>query len=337
LDAIRPCIACNQGCLDHVFLGTPIECVLNPQAGHEADRLIEPASAPKKVVVVGAGPAGTEAARVAAARGHRVVLIERQPIIGGALWYAGSPPGRQDFARYIEYLEAELDAAGVDVVLGVEATVDKIRDERPDVVIVAAGATPVVPPLIRDATHPNVVLAEDVLGGKAVLRGDVVVVGGGSVGVETALSIAQRDALSPETAAFLLANDAETPERVKELLTTTRRRIYVCDLLPRLAGDMGRSTRWTVLKALKRFGAELLANARVTRIDATGVTVQSENGASRTLPCGTVVAAVGYRPRQELAQSLTAAGFNVQVIGDAKAPRLVSDAVHEGFLTALRV
>ena len=337
-ETVRPCIACNQGCFDSVFTGAPVICMVNPQAGFERERLVVPAAEKKKVVVIGAGPGGVEAARVAADRGHEVVIFERQPYLGGGLIYAGAPPGRQDFFRYVDFLESELEERDIDVRIDAEADRDAVSGEAPDAVIYAGGAEPVVPDFAADATHPNVVLAEEVLRGEAVLRGDVVVVGGGSVGAETALRIAARDTIDPEVAAFLLANDAESPERVKELLTTLRRRIHVCDLLPAIAKDMGKTTRWTILQELRRLGVEMHTEARVLRIDEAGVTIASgADEAEQTLACGTVVLAVGYRPRTELAERLEAAGLTVTVIGDAKQPRNVLDAVHEGFLAAMKI
>jgi 2,4-dienoyl-CoA reductase-like NADH-dependent reductase (Old Yellow Enzyme family)/thioredoxin reductase len=337
IDAIRPCIACNQGCFDHVFAGAPVQCMLNPQAGFEASRLIEPASEEKRVLIVGAGPGGIEAAHIAAMRGHDVTMLEKEQFIGGALWYAGATPGREDFLRYVTFMEAELEESGVDVWLGVEATVDKITAAKPDVVILAAGAEAIIPQIVKDATHPNVVTAEEVLSGKAVLMGDVVVVGGGSVGAETAVQIAHGDTIAPEVAAFLIANEAESLERVRDLLTKPRRKIHVCDLLPKIAGDMGRSTRWTVLQELRRMGVETHTQAEVKAIDELGVHVVDPEHGERLLACGTVVVAVGYRPRKDLAEKLVAAGFETITIGDAKQPRKVMDAVHEGFLTALSI
>lgn len=334
-ESVRPCIACNQGCFDNVFAGAPVRCVLNPVAGFEADRRVEPIADPaarKKVVVVGAGPAGVEAARVAAARGHEVVLFEERPYLGGALWFAGSPPGRQDFFRYIAYLESELHEADVDVRLGTTADVETVRAEAPDLVIVATGAAPVTPGIAKDTRHPNVILAEEVLGDAAVIRGDVVVVGGGSVGAETALRIAAGDTIRPEVAAFLLVNDAETPERVKQLLTTARRDIHVVDLLPSIAADMGKTTRWTILQDLQRFGVQTHTGVTVTEIGVAGVTLTDAEGNERRIDCGTVVVAAGYRSRTELAAALEDAGLPVKVVGDAVAPRNVGEAIHEGFL-----
>ena len=335
-ETVRPCVACNQGCFDSVFSGAAVRCMVNPQAGFESKRLIEPAEDEKKVVVVGAGPAGIEAARVAAERGHDVVLFERQPFLGGALVYAAAPPGRGDFFRYIDFLEAELEERDIDVWLAADADVDAVLSESPDAVIIATGAAPVVPDFAKDATHPNVVLAEEVLRGEAVLKDDVVIVGGGSVGAETALRVASRDTIDPEVAAFLLANEAETPERVRELLTTIRRKIHVCDLLPSIAKDLGKTTRWTILQELRRLGVDMHTQARVLRIDEAGVTIQSgDSEEEQTLACGTVVLAVGYRPRTELADALKEAGLDVHVVGDATTPRTVLEAVHDGFLAAM--
>lgn len=337
LDDIRPCVACNQGCFDRVFVGEPICCMLNPQAGFEAERVITPSKDPKTVVVIGAGPGGVEAARVAARRGHTVTLIEKDSTVGGALWFAGAPVGRHDFARYIDYLEAELEREGIEVLLETAADAAMIRELKPDEVIVATGAEPIIPAIARDAKHPNVVTAEDVLGQRATLHGDVVVVGGGSVGVETAVEIAHRDTISPEVAAFLLASGAETPERVKELLTKPRRAVHVCDLLPSIGKDIGKTTRWTILQEVQRFGIAVHTNTSVVEIAADGVRIRTENGEESLIPCGTVVMAVGYRSRDTLAKELTTAGIAVHVVGDAKAPRKVMDAVHEGFLTAMSI
>ncbi len=340
IESVRPCIACNQGCFDHVFRASPVGCALNPQAGHESKRRITAlgdGEEPQRVVVIGAGPGGIEAARVAAARGHAVTLFESREEAGGALWYAGAAPGRQDFLRYGTYLEALLDTLQVDLRLGEEATVASVLAERPDAVVVAAGAEPLVPEALTGSAHPNVVTAERVLSGRAILRGDVVVVGGGAVGVETALLLAERDTIAPEVAAFLLKNDAESPERVKELLTTTRRRITVVDLLPKLAGDMGKTTRWTIMQEMNRYGVITLPKTEVVALDERGVTVRREDGGESVLACQTVVLAVGYRPRHELATALEAQGLAVFTIGDAKTPRKVGDAVHEGFLTALSI
>jgi len=333
VELIRPCIACNQGCFDHVFAGLPIQCMLNPQAGFEAEREIKPARRQKKIVIVGAGPGGVEAARVAAQRGHQVVLFEKSLHVGGALWQAAAAPGRQDFWRYIEFLEWELELAGVDVRLECEADLKMIKEEKPDLVIVATGAIPVTPGFVRQATHPHVVLAEDVLAGRAPVKGDSVIVGGGSVGAETALFIAHLDAIDPEVAAFLLIHDAETPERVKELLTTKHRKITICDLLPGIAKDLGRSTRWTVLQDMRRFGVEQYKNTEVVAINEQGVLVKAD-GREIMLPCQTVVVAVGYRSQNELAGKLAEAGLPYKTIGDAQAPRKVMEAVHEGFLAA---
>jgi 2,4-dienoyl-CoA reductase (NADPH2) len=341
--AVRPCVACNQGCFDNVFAGAPIRCLLNPQAGFEAERAIEPLPADaapglrKKVVVVGAGPAGVEAAVVAAERGHQVVLFERKAQVGGALGLAGAPPGRHDFERYVTFLDGELRRRGVTVHLRTDADVGVVRREAPDHVIVATGAAPVVPPFAVDAKHPNVVLAEAILQDEVVLRGDVVVVGGGSVGAETALAVAARDVIEPEVAAFLLVNDAESPERVKELLTKPRRAIHVCDVLPSIGKDLGKTTRWTILQELQRAGVQLHTGVKVEALTADGVVLQSADGARHTLPCGTVVLATGYKPRAALAADLTDAGFRVELVGDAKSPRNVMEAVHEGFLAARAV
>ena len=230
--------------------------------------------------------------------------MERELVIGGALWFAGAAPGRHDFLRYVDYMAGALDEAGVDVRLGVEADVDAILAEGPDHVIVAAGAEPIIPRIAEEATHPNIVMAEDVLSGQVVLDGDVVVVGGGSVGAETALDIAERDSLSPDVAAFLIVNGAEELETIRDLLIRPKRRIHICDMLPKIAKDMGKTTRWTILQDLERRGIELHKKAEVLSITEEGVTIRNPDGQEELLACGTVVIAVGYRARTALVERL---------------------------------
>jgi 2,4-dienoyl-CoA reductase (NADPH2) len=336
-DSIRPCIACNQGCFDNVFQGLPVHCVLNPTAGYEKERVVQAAKNKKTVAVVGAGPAGVEAARVAAQRGHKVILFEQQDRIGGALHYAGAPPGRFDFYRLIEYLENELMKGQISLRLGTSATVELVKSENPDVVIVATGSAPVIPGFLKESKHENQLLAEDVLSGGCEIHGDAVVIGGGSVGAETALYIAQLDMITPEVAAFLLVNNAETPERVKELLTRAQRKITVCDLLPGIAQDMGKTTRWTIMQDLRRHGVELRTRTEVVCVEERGVRVKSADGVEDFLECGTVVVAVGYKANNALAQEMEKAGLNVKVIGDAVTPRKIMEAIHEGFLVAAAI
>ncbi|MEE9202941.1 MAG: FAD-dependent oxidoreductase, partial [Dehalococcoidia bacterium] len=170
LEDIRPCIRCCQGCYDRVFTyiwGTetePVTCLLNPACGREREMEIRPAARQKRVMVVGGGPAGLEAARVLALRGHQVSLYEKAPYLGGQLRYASSPPGKEDFSNGIDYFSRQLKKLRVKVRLGREVTSRLVEKEAPDAVVIATGAAPVTPP-IPGANGENVVQAWQVLGG----------------------------------------------------------------------------------------------------------------------------------------------------------------------------
>ncbi|GAG26971.1 unnamed protein product, partial [marine sediment metagenome] len=163
LDDIRACIACMEGCEGRIHRGLPMSCMQNPVTGREKEWAeIQPAQTPKKVVVVGGGPAGMEAARVAALRGHSVTLLEKQDHLGGQISIAAKAPFRDEFAQIARSLSRQLDKAGVEVKLGVNATPDSILALKPDAVIVATGSTPLVP-TIPGADSQNVLSDWDVL------------------------------------------------------------------------------------------------------------------------------------------------------------------------------
>ncbi len=179
-DEIRHCIACNQRCFDAVFQLAPVGCVVNPRAGREASTAVVPASVLKKIVVAGAGPAGCEFAAVAASRGHKVILCEKEQHIGGQIAWAAEATHKRDFHYITDYYRTVLDKSGVDLRLGKSVTPEVVKEEAPDMVVVATGAAPFKPP-VPAVDQPNVVQAWDVLKGKRPTGTNVVIVGGGSV------------------------------------------------------------------------------------------------------------------------------------------------------------
>ncbi len=329
---IRNCIACNQGCFDHVFFGEEINCLVNYRAGREGKYKELPKADPvKNVVVVGGGPAGCEAARVAAERGHKVTLLEKSERLGGGIHLCAAPPGRGEFIQLARYHEAALKDLGVDVRPCADATKYVVAELKPDEVIFAAGAEPIMPSFAEGAAMKNVFLARDVLLGKERCYGDTVIIGGGAVGCETALYLTQQGVIRPEVAAFLIESDAETADRVKELLNEPVRNVYLVEMLPKIGKDIGKSTRWTMMKELARMKVDIRKKTKVLGIEAGGVRVENPEGESLLIPCENVVLSVGYKSDVALADSLTEAGFHVTMIGDAKKPRMAIDAVAEGF------
>jgi len=327
--AIRRCIACNQGCLDMVFSLQPVHCTVNPVAGREYEITVTPAAEPKKVLVIGAGPAGMETARVAAARGHQVILWEKGRYLGGNLIYAAIPPGKEDFLTFLHFYEDQLPRNGVEVYLNRDATAEEISAEQADVVVLATGSRPIEAPFKVTAPE-KLVTALEVLDGTVVPGENVVVVGGGSVGCETAMAVAEMGAISAETLKFLMENSAETPERLKEMLNRGTRQVTLVELEKGIGRDIGISTRWVTLQCVHRMGVKVMDQYGVKEVNSGGVLVEKE-GEEKLLPADTVILAVGAVAENSLASELEGLVKELHVIGDAKKPRKITEAVREGF------
>ncbi len=336
--SIRRCIACNQGCLDSVFTLKEVHCTVNPLAGREGEVEITPAPRPKKVLIIGGGPAGLEAARTAAQRGHRVTLWEKAPQIGGQLHYAARPPGKEEFITILDFYRHELAEAGVDLVLNRTATADEVLDFGPDAVIAATGALPAPAPFpVTAGARHKVVGYRDILRGTAVPGWRVIVAGGGSVGCETALTVASLGTIDAATLKFLMEYEAETPERLLQLLNCSNREITVIEMLPRVASDMGISTRWIALKNLRRLGIEVITGAKIKEINEEGAVIEKERGDNSgtpenvLLPADTVILAVGAAANNEIYAQLQEKVEKLYLIGDAAGPRKLTEAIREGF------
>lgn len=335
IEEINYCIACLQGCFDRAMQMQPISCLVNPMVGREGELVVEPAAVPKKVIVVGGGPGGMEAAMVLASRGHRVTLHERSAALGGQLPIVASPPGRRAFDLLRGYLSRQVIQRGVEVRLNSEMDVQKIMAERPDAVVLATGGEPVVPS-IPGTDLPHVHTAWDVLMGLADVGRDVVVLGGGATGCETALFLAMKGTLDAEALRYLFLQDAEDAETLKGLLTTGTKRVRLVEMLPKIGQDIGASTRWSVLQDLRRYRVEVVTGAEARRIIPDGVVVVRD-GREALVECDSVVLALGTVSVNPLEGGLEGKVQGLYVIGDAKRPRKALDAVHEGFEVGLRI
>ncbi len=328
-EAIRRCIACNQGCLDMVFTMQDVHCTANPMAGRELKVNIEAAEKPKNILIIGGGPAGMEAARIAAGRGHSVSLWEKGKRLGGNLAYAAMPPGKDDFITLLHYYEHELARSGVQVLLNRETTADEVAAEQADVVILATGAQSApVPFPVKEGSE--VVSALAILDGSAVPGERVVIVGGGSVGCEAAVTTAEMGIISAETVKFLLENDAETPEKLKELLKRGTRAVTLVELDKGIGRDIGISTRWVTVQCIRRLGIRVMDQHLVKEVSKDGVLVEKE-GQETLLPADTVVLAVGAAAYNPLEETLKGKVKELHVIGDALKPRKLTEAIREGF------
>lgn len=326
---ICPCIGCNQGCLDHVFRGRQVTCLTNPRAGREKETEITPAASPKKILVVGGGPAGMMAAHVLALRGHQVSLWERDADLGGQLKLAAVPPGRQDFRRLINYLELQLRSLGVEICLNTQAHKDNILAGGFEEVVVATGAQEIQLPLSSTA-ETQVVTAGDILKGTVIAGRQVVVIGGGPTGIETALYLALERGIKPEIWHFLGWYQGESPEVMQKLLYQNPREITIVEQEARIGKGLGQSTRWSMLADLKRLGIKTLVKHKVLEVSEQGVLVENEEE-RKWIPAQTVVMAVGVKPDDSLYHELQKANIKCHIAGDAASTGDALEAIRAAF------
>lgn len=337
LEAIRPCIACNQGCLDSIFRLKPVACLVNAEAGHEAELgSMHPTSNPQKILVIGAGAAGLEYARVSSLLGHKVTVWEKTEKPGGQLTLAAAPPGRKDFLYLSSYLLSACQQQGVHIEFGVAATpemiLEAVKKDMFDQVIIAAGSVPINPPLPNQG-HKNVLQAWDVLAGRKTTGQNIIIVGGGAVGVETALFLAEPSVLDDESLRFLILQQAESDKELYRLLTQSNKQITLLEMAKGIGRDIGPSTRWSMLADLKRYGVKCMDQTKVLEITTDGLLVERE-GEQRQIPCDTVILSVGSISQNELYHALLGKVEKLTLIGDALNPRKALDAIHNAYQEA---
>ncbi len=286
LDEIKTCIGCFE-CIER--LGSRDEgliCTINPATGREGVRRIQPAARVKNVWVVGSGPAGMEAARVAALRGHKVTLLEKDQKLGGQLNIAALPPNKGDILPWLNYLIHQLELTGVKIRLRTEVTPELVVEEKPDVVILALGGVPITPD-IPGINGPQVVTAQDILNGKKKTGQEVVVIGGGLVGCETGHYLAEKG-----------------------------KKVTIIEMLKRMAAEMGPMVRRRLMDGLKQYQVAMLTEAKCQEISAGGVTVMTADGGKTLFPADTVVLAVGYHTNDHLFKTLQGRVPEVHCVGD---------------------
>ncbi len=309
LDEIRKCIFCNE-CLRTVWDNkSPLRCTVNPIAGRERRYgVLQRADKLKKVVIIGAGPAGMEAARVAALRGHNVVLYEKSTELGGGqLRLASIPPHKEILKSIADYYEASFKTlTNLKVVLGKEATTEDIIKDEPDAIVVATGAEPLIPN-IPGAKGSNIISAHALLSGQASAGETVVVVGGGSVGCEVA-----------------------------NLLASLGKKVTIVEMLDTVATDVHTFVRLGLVDELSRQGVRILTGVKVDSL-TDGIRLINKKGKATLLKVDTIVLALGVKSVNKLAEELYDGVKELYIIGDAKEPRRIRNAISEGYVTSFNL
>jgi 2,4-dienoyl-CoA reductase-like NADH-dependent reductase (Old Yellow Enzyme family)/thioredoxin reductase len=315
VDEIVPCIACSR-CLGEILsiyktwgVGVGCFCTVNPLAGREGAYRLKPAAIPKKVFIIGGGPAGLEAARAAAARGHKVTLFEKEAETGGWLRVGCLPPHKEEIRTLAESLAVRAQKAGAEIRLHCEADPQTVAAGKPDVLVLAVGASPLVPS-IPGVEAAHCVLAEAVLAGTKTVSGSVIVIGGGLVGCETA--------------EFLV-------EKGKGVAT-----VVVVEMLDRMAATISMTYRPFFLARLKKMGIRMETHTTVEAITEKGVKV-NRKGDPAFIEGDFVVLAVGLKSDPALPEKFRSAASEVFFIGDCVEPRMIKEAIEEGFAVGMKI
>ncbi len=334
-DEIRPCVACSQGCTDQVFSGQPVFCVGNPRAGFEGERNINKTDSPKNVMVIGAGIAGLEAAVTASIAGHRVKIYESADDIGGQIWLAGAPPHKKELLEFVRYYRAMIKKHDIPIYLNKEVDKAFILQENPDHLVIAEGAKALVPP-IKGADDSSVLSAWDVLADNTRLGRSVALIGGGAVGLETAMFVADKGTIDPDTLHFLLTYEAQSVDRLKELMFQGSTKVTVFEMLPKAGSDVGKSTRWVLFDNLKRYGVKIITGAKVTSIDQGTVTFKKDENEHK-MDFDQVILASGSQSVQAISKEVASLKITFSIVGDCIRPGKINDAIHGGFLAAMEI
>jgi 2,4-dienoyl-CoA reductase (NADPH2) len=299
LEDIRICIACNT-CMESIFRRGRIECLVNPTLGREKEMEFTPASPPKKVMVIGGGPGGLNVAWVAAKRGHEVHLYEKQATLGGQLILGSITSYKKELLSLIEYQKTQIQKFGVKCHMNVEVTLDTIKKEDPDVIILATGSYPVTPP-VPGIDKPIVSTFIEIFNGDRPASKKTVVVGGGATGCEVALHLSENGC-----------------------------HVSIVEQLPKIGGQLESITKKVLISKMKENGIQSMPGYRLSKVEDNGVLVTDQEGNEVFLEAESVVVSIGNKPDNSLYDEIKSLGKELYQIGDCLEPRSAKAAIYEG-------
>jgi 2,4-dienoyl-CoA reductase (NADPH2) len=305
LEDITPCVLCNT-CFEKIFAHEPVRCTVNTAAAQEAAFAIHPAAKSKRVMVVGGGPAGLEAARVAALRGHKVTLYEQLDSLGGQLALASIPPFRHRLAEAYKHMAIQARKAGASIIMNQAVTAELVEREKPDAVVLAAGALPAMPPIFRGKS--NAFLAWDVLRQKVNVGQNVVIIGGGLVGVGVA-----------------------------EWLAAQGKTITIVEMLKRIAADAPPFDRMGLMQRLAEHKVRMMPSTIAEKLENGTLVVSKEGGIQESIAADSLIIAVGAKPNQTLLPALQTRVAEVYTVGDCVEPRRAYQAIHDASKVAREI
>jgi len=296
---IRICIACNT-CMQSIFRKGRIECLVNPSLGREKEMSINPTEHPKKIMVIGGGPGGLNASRIAAMRGHHVSLYEKAPELGGQLISGSAAPHKKELHNLINFLTGQIKKHHVDIRLSTTVSIDIIKQNKPDAVIIATGSTPFIPQVA--GIESNIVCtSKDFFNGKLSNIKKAVVIGGGATGCEIALNLSEKGC-----------------------------NVTLVEKLPKIGIQIEAITRKMIIQSLKRNNVKMLTNFKLSKISDNGAFVDDGDGNSFFLEGDRVIITIGNKPNNELYAEMLNLGIETYHLGDCVEVRSAKEAIYEG-------
>jgi 2,4-dienoyl-CoA reductase-like NADH-dependent reductase (Old Yellow Enzyme family)/thioredoxin reductase len=298
-DEIRTCIACNT-CMQSIYRKGRLECLVNPALGREQEMQMLQASQPKKVMVVGGGPGGLNAAWVAAKRGHEVHLYEKQAYLGGQLVPGSRTAYKREMQSLINFQKRQVELNDVICHIGQEVTVQTVQKENPDVVILATGSRPILPP-VEGIDQASVVTFDVILNSGVQENRTTVIIGGGSTGCEVAYHLSEMGS-----------------------------QVTIVEQLPKIGGDLEAVTKKLLVRKLKENKVRILTEHRLLRVEKNSLVVAGPDGIENIIEAQRVVIAIGTRQDDTIHQQIRSLGYETHVIGDCLEPRTAKIAIYEG-------